>query len=126
MTRLEAALYTGAALLFAAAIATAHHHMWWECGLFTGVSLFLLEGAYRERTARRARQRRARTIAARAARYARGGAIQPPRPCCQFWASSDGAVHGHDCTRPPAARNSLAEAEQQLLVRLDDDLKDSA
>lgn len=127
MTRLEAAFTTGAALLITAGTATAYHHMWWETAMFTAVGLGLLEGAARERHARRIRQQRARAIAQRAALLARGHAvIEPPQPCCQFWASSSGAVHGADCTRPAAARGSLTEAEQQLLARLDPDLKDSA
>lgn len=127
MTRLEAAFTLGATLLITAATATAYHHMWWETSMFTAVGLGLLEGAARERHARRIREQRARAIAQRAALLARGHAvIEPPRPCCQFWASSNGAIHGHDCTRPAAARSSLSLAEQQLLARLDDDLKDSA
>ena len=127
MTRLEAAFTTGAVLLITAGTATAYHHMWWEMSMFTLVGLGLLEGAARERHARRTREQRARAIAQRAALLARGEAvIEPSRPCCQFWASSNGAVHGHDCTRPAAARTSVTEAQQQLLNRLDQELKDTA
>jgi hypothetical protein len=116
MTRLELALTTGAITLTAAGTATLTHHMWWETGMFWFVATFLAEGASRERHHRRARER---AIAIRLACLARGEAvIEPPRPCCSFWVSSDGAVHGHDCTRPPAARTSLSLAEQQALAEI--------
>ena len=116
MTRLEAALAAGAVTLTAAGTATASHRMWWETTVFLGVAAFLAEGASRERHHRRARER---AIAVRLERLARGEAvIEPPRPCCSFWQSSDGAVHGHDCTRPPAARSSLSLAEQQALAEI--------
>ena len=115
MTRLGTACTTGAILLTTAGTATALNHMWWEAGMFTVVAAFLAEGASRER----AGARRRRVEAERAERLARGE--QPaelPRPCCQFWASSDGAVHGHDCTRPPGARTTLTLAEQQALAEI--------
>ena len=116
MTRLETALTLGAATLASAGIASASHHLWWETTVFLGVALFLTEGAARERHHRRTRQRE---IAERLERLARGEAvIEPPQPCCQFWQSSDGAIHGHDCTRPPAARTSLSLAEQQALAEI--------
>lgn len=116
MTRLELALGTGAATLATAGTATASHRMWWETGMFAFVALFLAEGAARERHHRRARER---AIAVRLERLARGEAvIEPPQPCCSFWQSSDGAVHGHDCTRPPAARSTLSLAEQQALAEI--------
>src|SRR5690349_12166605 len=116
MTRLETALTLGAATLAAAGIAAASHLLWWETTVFLGVALFLAEGASRERHHRRTRER---AIAVRLERLARGVAvIEPPRPCCSFWQSSDGAVHGHDCTRPPAARSSLTLAEQQALEEI--------
>lgn len=113
MTRLETALTTGTLTLATAGTATAYHHMWWETGMFAFVALFCAEGAARERRHRRTRER---AIAVRLERLARGEAvIEPPRPCCRFWVHSDGAIHGHDCTRPPAARTSLSLAEQQAL-----------
>jgi hypothetical protein len=116
MTRLEAALTLGAATLTAAGTATASHRMWWETAMFWFVAAFLAEGASRERHHRRARER---AVAVRLERLARGEAvIEPPQPCCQFWANSDGAAHGHDCTRPPAARTSLSLAEQQALAEI--------
>lgn len=123
MTRLETALVLGAATLASAGIAAASHHMWWETTVFLGVAAFLAEGASRERHQRRQRERE---VLVRLERLRRGEAvIEPPQPCCQFWASSDGAVHGHDCTRPPAARSSLTLAEQQALdeitARYDED-----
>jgi hypothetical protein len=116
VTRLEAALTLGAATLTAAGIASASHHLWWETGFFLTVAAFLTEGAARERHARRERER---AVLARLERLARGEAvIEPPQPCCSFWQSSDGAIHGHDCTRPPAARTSLSLAEQQALEEI--------
>jgi hypothetical protein len=116
VTRLETALTLGAATLTAAGIAAASHHLWWETTVFLGVAAFLAEGAARERHHRRARER---AIAVRLERLARGEAIiEYPQPCCQFWLSSDGAAHGHDCTRPPAARTSLSLAEQQALEEI--------
>src|SRR5690349_21021476 len=116
MTRLETALTLGAATLAAAGIAAASHHLWWETTVFLGVAAFLAEGASRERHHRRARER---AVAVRLERLARGEAvIEPLRPCCAFWVSSDGAIHGHDCTRPPAARTSLSLAEQQALEEI--------
>lgn len=75
--------------------------------------------------ARRDRGRRARVEAQRAQLADRGDA-PAPGPCCRFWQSSDGAVHSHDCTRPPAARTTLSEAEQRVLNQLADDTRDSA
>ncbi|MFE2311636.1 hypothetical protein ACFXC8_00295 [Streptomyces sp. NPDC059441] len=116
MTRLETALVLGAATLTSAGIAAARHGMWWETSMFWFVAVFLAEGASRERHQRRARER---AVAVRLACLARGEAvIEPPRPCCQFWVASDGAVHGHDCIRPPAARTSLSLAEQQALAEI--------
>ncbi|MFF4552750.1 hypothetical protein [Streptomyces sp. NPDC001422] len=127
MTRPEVACTLGAVILGTAGAATAMHDMWWEAGLFFFVTAFLLEGADRERRARRTKERHARQQAERAEVLARGDRpSQLPPPCCAFWKSSQGAVHGHDCTRPPAARASLAEAEQRILNRLDNDLRDSA
>ncbi|KAF5998693.1 hypothetical protein [Streptomyces sp. WAC00263] len=125
MTRLEAAFATAAALLAAAGTASASHRLWWETTVFLGVAVFSLEGAARERRARRDRRRRARVEAQRAELAARDDALAPA-PCCQFWLSSEGAVHGHDCTRPPAARTTLSEAEQRILNELADDTQDSA
>jgi hypothetical protein len=125
MTRLEAAFATAAAVLALAGTASASHHLWWETVVFFGVAAFSVEGAARERRARRDRERRARVEAQRA-RLANRGPVPTPVPCCQFWASSDGAAHGHDCTRPPAARATLSEAEQRVLNQLADDTKDSA
>jgi hypothetical protein len=116
VTRLELALGTGAITLTAAGTATASHRMWWETAMFWFVAAFLAEGASRERHRRRVRER---AVAVRLERLARGEVvIEPPRPCCSFWLSSDGAVHGHDCTRPPAARTSLSLAEQQALEEI--------
>ena len=116
MIRLELALGMGAITLTAAGTATLTHRMWWETAMFWVVAAFLTEGASRERHHRRAR---AREIAVRLERLARGEAvIEPLHPCCQFWLSSDGAIHGHDCTRPPAARSSLSLAEQQALEEI--------
>jgi hypothetical protein len=92
MTRLETALTLGAATLASAGTASASHRMWWETGFFLAVAAFLAEGASRERHHRRARER---AVAVRLERLARGHAvIEPPRPCCSFWQSSEGAVHG--------------------------------
>ncbi|MFF1604194.1 hypothetical protein ACFVYV_43415 [Streptomyces mirabilis] len=125
MTRLEAAFATAAALLALAGTASASHHLWWETVVFLGVAAFSVEGAARERRARRDRERRARVEAQRIQLADR--ALAPaPIPCCRFWASSDGAVHGHDCTRPPAARTTLSEAEQRILNELADDTRDTA
>ncbi|WP_393075173.1 hypothetical protein [Streptomyces sp. LN704] len=124
MTRRERAYTAGAILLTAAGLATVWRDQWWETGIFWLAAAFLYGGAGRERRTRRARER---AIAVRLQWLARGHAvIEPPRPCCQFWLSSDGFVHGHDCTRPPGARGSLTLAEQQLLARYDGDLRDSA
>lgn len=124
MTRHEAAYTAGAALLTTAGLATVWHDQWWETAVFWLAAAGLIEGAARERRARRGRER---AVAVRLERLARGAAvIEPLRPCCQFWVNSDGAVHGHDCTRPPAARGSLTLAEQQLLARYDNELRDSA
>ncbi|MFE2967549.1 hypothetical protein ACFXKC_28525 [Streptomyces sp. NPDC059340] len=125
MTRLEAAFATAVAILAAAGTASASHHMWWETAVFLSVAAFSLAGVARERRARRDQDRRARVEAQRAALANRGPAPAPV-PCCRFWASSDGAVHGHDCTRPPAARATLSEAEQDALNELADDTRDSA
>jgi hypothetical protein len=113
MTRLEAALTLGALTLTTAGTACATRALWWETGMFAFVAVFLLEGAVRERHHRRTRER---AIAVRLEQLRHGETvIEPPRPCCQFWASSDGAIHSHDCTRPPAARTTLSLAEQQAL-----------
>lgn len=50
--------------------------------------------------------RRARREQAIASRLAALGHALPARPvpCCSFWRHSDGAVHGPDCSRPPAER----------------------
>ncbi|MFE2712268.1 hypothetical protein ACFXKI_09825 [Streptomyces mirabilis] len=125
MTRLEAAFATAAAILAAAGTASASHHLWWETAVFLGVAAFSGVGVARERRARRDWERRARVEAQRAQLADRAPAPAPV-PCCQFWQSSDGAVHGHDCTRPPAARATLSEAEQRALNQLADDTRDSA
>ncbi|MFD1309768.1 hypothetical protein [Streptomyces kaempferi] len=124
MTRRERTYTAAAILLTAAGLATVWHDQWWETGFFWLAAAGLYEGAARERRTRRARER---AVAVRLQWLARGHAvIEPPQPCCRFWLSSDGAVHGHDCTRPPAARGSLTLAEQQALAWLDDELRDSA
>jgi hypothetical protein len=40
-----------------------------------------------------------------ARRAAHADSIALAAPCCSFWRHSDGAVHGPDCTRPPAVRH---------------------
>lgn len=116
MTRHETACTLGGLLLAAAGTATVSHRMWWETWVFWGVAIFLAEGAIR---GRRTRTRQARAAAERAERAARG-------PCCQIWKASEGAAHGADCTRPPAARATLRDGEQRILNQLADDTQDNA
>lgn len=125
MTRREGALTAGAVLLTTAGTATVVHDMWWETGTFWLVAALLIEGVIRERRVRLNRQRWARITGQRAELAARGPAPLPVR-CCQIWKSSEGAVHGADCTRPPAARTTLRDAEQRLLNRIADDSRDGA
>ncbi|MCX4571783.1 hypothetical protein OHB41_00875 [Streptomyces sp. NBC_01571] len=125
MTRPETACALGATILTAGGTATAIHHLWWETGVFGALALFLAEGVLRRRRARHGRERRARVQAERAELAARGPAPLPV-PCCRIWKSSEGAVHGADCTRPQAARTTLRDAEQRILDQLDDDTRDTA
>ncbi|MEU0032886.1 hypothetical protein [Streptomyces sp. NPDC006333] len=125
MTRPETARALGATLLTAGGTATSFHHLWWETGVFWALALFLAEGVIRQRRARSGRERRARVEAERAELAARGPAPLPV-PCCRIWRSSEGAAHGADCTRPPAARTTLRDAEQRILDQLDDDTRDTA
>jgi hypothetical protein len=125
VTRHETACALGATVLTSAGTATTFHHLWWETSVFWALALFLAEGAIRQRRERHDRERRARTEAERAELAARGPAPLPV-PCCQIWKSSEGAAHGADCTRPPAARTTLRDAEQRILNQLDDDTRDTA
>ncbi|MFE5139972.1 hypothetical protein ACFRDV_20190 [Streptomyces fagopyri] len=125
MTRHETARALGATVLTSAGAVTAFHHLWWETGVFWALALVLVPGAIRERRARHGRERRARIEAERAELATRGPAPLPG-PCCRIWKSSEGAAHGADCTRPPAARTILRDAEQRVLDQLDDDTRDTA
>ncbi|MFG2480983.1 hypothetical protein [Streptomyces fagopyri] len=125
MTRHETACALGATVLVSAGIATAFHHLWWETSVFWALALILLGGTVRARRTRHGRERRSRIEAERAELATRGPAPLPV-PCCQIWKSSEGAVHGADCTRPPAARTTLRDAEQRVLDQLDDDTRDTA
>ncbi|MGW3633960.1 hypothetical protein ACWD7F_28080 [Streptomyces sp. NPDC005122] len=125
MTRHEIGRVLGATILTSVGTATALHHLWWQTSVFWALALFLAQGAVRERRARHGRQRRARVAAERTGLAARGPAPLPV-PCCPIWKSSQGAVHGADCTRPPPARTTLHDAEQRILDQLDDDTRDTA
>ncbi|MFD8418508.1 hypothetical protein [Streptomyces sp. NPDC059466] len=121
MTRNETACTIGAIILVVAGTAAASHSMWAETAVFWASAPVLVTGAVRGRR----RARRARFDAQRAELAARGPAPLPP-PCCQIWKSSNGAAHGADCTRPPAARTTLPDAERRILDQLDDDTRDTA
>lgn len=106
---------TAGAILCTAGACYSATYKWWLVipGLY--VACFLAWCARREY----ATHRRQQAIAERLARLRRGeSVIETPPPCCQFWVHSDGAIHGHDCTRPPAARTSLTLAEQQALAEI--------
>lgn len=87
----QTAAATGAAVLGLFGTTCALNQLWWEFGMLTFGSVFLVEAS--------AREARAHRDALRRERMAKG--VQPGRPefvpCCQFWAASDGAVHAPDC-----------------------------
>ncbi|MFF7557738.1 hypothetical protein ACFZA9_33140 [Streptomyces olivaceus] len=104
--RLARALRAAALLLVAVSVCAATHEPWLALpGLYTA-------GVLAWCAAREQAEHRRRTVRARRAEWlARPctGPVAWPEPCCAFWRSSGGAVHGPDCARPAAARVPLYE-----------------
>jgi hypothetical protein len=124
--RTARACYAFAALTFASGVYFAVHRSWLcLCG-FYGSALFLwlaarLRADHRHQLVRHERARRAAIVDGLLLRQS------APAPCCSFWTSSNGAVHGPDCTRPPDARRddyrldaAGRTAFEEIAARFDD------
>jgi len=116
-----------AAATAGSAIWTATHREWALMSVLAWGSCFLTFLAGRCQKAHHTD--RARHESARRAAHADSITLTTPVPCCSFWRHSDGAVHGPDCTRPPAARHddyrldpATATAFEEIATRFEEGL----
>ncbi|MGW7498622.1 hypothetical protein ACWGKA_30630 [Streptomyces luteogriseus] len=92
-----------AGLSLSAAYGVTHYWLYGLPGVVSASVLLAVAQSYSDED----RRIRARHEQLRRAALSDEQLLPPPVPCCSFWRTSGGEVHGPDCTRPPNACTSL-------------------